>query len=430
MGAQVQPLAHLIDESFEEAAFLWSRWEADLASISRNLDEVWSWTEDRLSGALDGVRLAPDSALERLVETAVSAGEPLALTVCGRVLADAPAPGARALLAQTLSAATGAQLRALMRGIEVAVLNGSFAPVSKLLSRHSQEHAAALAGLKAFRRAALSDELQRAFESNVTELQAQALRAARQLPQQYVAAWVDTGLKAEDPAVRLAAMETGLRHQIPNAWREALLALRDKRGNCASLLPMVAMLGQEAEHQLLFSLLGEAELQRAALWSLGSIGTVEAASYCIAALKHPKLSRMAAEAYCAITGADLAKDRMSMPEPDEPTPSFEADDLDANLVPTLEQQWPLPNPDALRKHWNEQESRFHGGVRYLRGQPCSIEVLMRAMETAPMLRRPDYAFELFVRSAGKYDVETRATRAIQRSMMAVGRTVLAEPAAA
>jgi uncharacterized protein (TIGR02270 family) len=430
MSAQVQPLAHLIDESFEEAAFLWSRWEADLASISRNLDEVWTWTEDRLSGALDGVRLAPDAALERLAEMAVSGGKPLELTVCGHVLANAAAPGARALLARTLSAATGTHLRALMRGIEVAALNGSFAPITKLLSRHSPEHAAALAGLKAFRRAALSDELQRAFESNITELQVQALRAARQLPQQYVAAWVDTGLKAEDPAVRLAAMETGVRHRIPNAWREALSALRDKRSACASLVPLVAMLGQESEHQLIFSLLGEPALQRAALWSLGSIGTMEAGKYCIAALKHPKLSRMAAEAYCAITGADLARDRMSMPEPDEPTPTFEADNLDANLVPTPEQQWPLPNPDALRKHWNEQQARFRSGMRYVRGQPTSPEVLMRSMETAPMLRRPDYAFELYVRTEGKYDVEPRTTRAIQRSMMNLGRTRVAEPAAA
>jgi uncharacterized protein (TIGR02270 family) len=429
MNVAVEPFAHLIDESFEEATFLWSRWESDLSSITRNLDEVWSWTEDRLSGALDGVRLAPDAALARLVEMAVSAGKPLELTVCGHVLADAPAPGARALLARTLSAATGAHLRALMRGIEVAVLNGSFAPVTKLLLRHSPEHAAALAGLKAFRRAALNEELQRAFESNVTELQVQALRAARQLPQQYVAAWVDTGLKAEDPAVRLAAMETGIRHGIPNAWREALSAIRDRRGACASLVPLVAMLGHDSEHQLIFSLLGEPALQRAALWSLGSIGTVEAGNYCISALKHPKLSRMAAEAYCAITGADLARDRMSMPEPDEPTPAFEEDNLDANLVPTPEQQWPLPNPDALRKHWHEQQSRFHSGVRYVRGQPTSPEVLMRAMETAPMLRRPDYAFELYVRTEGKYDVEPRATRAIQRSMMTVGRTRLAEPAA-
>jgi len=45
-----------------------------------------------------------------------------------------------------------------------------------------------------------------------------------------------------------------------------------------------------------------------------------------------------------------------------------------------------------------------------------------------MLRRPDYLFELYVRSGGKYDVEARTTRAVQRHMMAAGRARLAEPA--
>ena len=48
----------LVEESFDEAAFLWRRWEDELTSLTRNLDEVWSWTEDRLHGALDGVRVA------------------------------------------------------------------------------------------------------------------------------------------------------------------------------------------------------------------------------------------------------------------------------------------------------------------------------------------------------------------------------------
>src|SRR5258708_5421288 len=74
MNVKVEPLPHLIDESFEEAAFLWSRWEADLSSISRNLDEVWTWTEDRLGGALDGVALASNAILERLSGAALADG--------------------------------------------------------------------------------------------------------------------------------------------------------------------------------------------------------------------------------------------------------------------------------------------------------------------------------------------------------------------
>ena len=45
--ATAVPFADLIGHSFDEAAFLWRRWEHELASPTRNLDEVWSWTEDR-----------------------------------------------------------------------------------------------------------------------------------------------------------------------------------------------------------------------------------------------------------------------------------------------------------------------------------------------------------------------------------------------
>jgi uncharacterized protein (TIGR02270 family) len=429
MNAQVEPLPDLIDESFEEASFLWSRWEADLSSISRNLDEVWTWTEDRLGGALDGVQLASDAILERLTRSAVDEGERNALSVCGHVLATAAAPSARALLGDVLRAATGDKLRALMRGIEVAPLDGSFAPITKTLTRHSPEHAAALARLKAFRRAELGGELATAYESNVTNLQVDALRAARQLPAQYAAAWVDAGLKHDDPGVRLAAIETGIRQRIPNAWAAALAAVRQPRREFAALLPRVAMLGGDAEHQLIFAALAKPAVQRAAIWALGNIGSRDAAAYCIAALKHPELARSAGEAYCAITGADLGRDRLTMAEPDEPAPAFEADDLDANLVPAPEEQWPLPGPELIRQHWNDHQARFQNGVRYVQGQPASLDALMRAVESGPMLRRPDYLFELYVRSGGKYDVEPRTTRAVQRRMMATGLARLAEPAA-
>ena len=52
-----EPYWDLVEQSLEEAAFFWKRWEADLESLTRSLDDVWSWTEDRLHGALDGVRV-------------------------------------------------------------------------------------------------------------------------------------------------------------------------------------------------------------------------------------------------------------------------------------------------------------------------------------------------------------------------------------
>jgi uncharacterized protein (TIGR02270 family) len=428
MASRVEPFAELIDKSFQEAAFLWSRWEADLCSLTRNLDEVWNWTEDRLSGALDGALLASASVLERQVAEALKDHRAPELTVLGHVLATSKEAEARSLLESTLRNATNRDLRALMRGVEVAVLDGSFAPIAAMLARHSPEHAASLARLKAFRRASLGDELTRAYESTDAGAQADAQWAARYLPAKYTAAWVDAGLSHVTPAVRVMAMESGIRQQIPNAWSATLAFVKQPRAEAAGLLKYVGMLGNETDHQSIFGALREPAQQRAAIGALGNIGSREAAEHCLLAMKHPQFGKVAAEAYCAITGADLARDKLTSPEADEPTPDFASDDLKADLVPSQQDMWPLPDLARMQQHWAQHASQFKPGLRYVRGRYASIENLMGAVESAPMLRRPDYAFELYVRTQGKYDVEARAARRVQRQMMSLGRTRAAEQA--
>src|SRR5262245_1838836 len=164
-NAKIDPLPDLIDESLDEATFLWQRWEAELSSPHRNLDEIWDWTEDRLAGALDGVRVAPDAKPESMLAGALASDDSLRQTVLASAPATAPARNARQLLASAVRDASGPQLAACIRGMEVANLDGSFAPVSKVLTSSGPEHSAALCRLKAFRRATLGTELQTAFES-------------------------------------------------------------------------------------------------------------------------------------------------------------------------------------------------------------------------------------------------------------------------
>jgi uncharacterized protein (TIGR02270 family) len=428
MALSVEPFVELIEESFGEAAFLWSRWEADLSSLTRNLDEVWNWTEDRLSGALDGALLASASVLERQVEAALKEHRAPELSVLGSVLANSKMPEAKSLLESTLREAKNKDLRALMRGVEVAPLDGGFAPIAAMLGRESPEHAAALARLKAFRRAALGDELTRAYESTDVAAQAAAQWAARYLPAKYAAAWVDAGLSHVAPAVRVMAMESGIRQQIPNAWSATLAFVKQPRAKTAGLLKYVGMLGNETDHQSIYAALREPAQQREAIGALANIGSREAAEHCLLAMKHPKFAKIAGEAYCAITGADLARDKLTSAEADEPTPDFDSDDLQADLVPTPQEMWPLPDLARTQRHWAQQASRFQPGLRYVRGRAASVEALMNAIESGPMLRRPEYAFELFVRTQGKYDLEARATRKVQRQMMSLGRTRAAEQA--
>jgi hypothetical protein len=81
----------------------------------------------------------------------------------------------------------------------------------------------------------------------------------------------------------------------------------------------------------------------------------------------------------------------------------------------------LPDENKVHGHWHSVNSSYVPGTRHLYGKPVDLGVLVAAVESGPMLRRPDLVAELTIRSGGRYDVEPRAFASIQRRMMAAGR---------
>src|SRR5258706_7700978 len=114
-SAAATPFADLVDESLDEAAFLWRCWERELTSLTRNLDEVWSWTEDRLHGALDGVRVGAADGVDLLAQGLLS-DEIDRIAVSAGLLASSPEQRATDALTTALSAAEGPKLDAMVRG--------------------------------------------------------------------------------------------------------------------------------------------------------------------------------------------------------------------------------------------------------------------------------------------------------------------------
>ncbi len=420
---KAEPLWDLVEESLDESVFLWKRWEAELLSLTRNLDEVWSWTEDRLEGALDGVRAA-GSGLVRVLEPGLAGDDPALLPVAAHLLAAKSLPEARTQLAAAIREAQGPRLWSMIRGIEAADLDSTFAPLTAVLSTQGSEHSAALCRLKCFRRATPGRELADAFESKVPALQVEALRAVRYAPDETFARYVIAGLTNANPAVRRSAIESGIYRRWPQAWQLAVQLTRERNPESGPFLSLLASLGSEEERQLVISSLREPKLQQQGLSALGCIGTPEAVEICLSGMRDLKLARMAGEAYCTITGAALERDRLAAPEPaDEPSlPPIQADALDANLVPAAHELWPLPNLEAVRQHWMSIKSRYAAGVRHLGGRPINLSVLVEGIENGPMLRRPGLILEAAVRTAGRYDVEPRAFTHTQRRMMASGRS--------
>jgi uncharacterized protein (TIGR02270 family) len=421
-----EPFWDLVEESLDEAAFLWKRWEADLDSPTRSLDGVWSWTEDRLQGALDGVRVARQQVV-RLARLVFEADDPARLTVCAHLLAARCAAQACEQLADVIREAKGARLWSMIRGIETAELDASFAPVTTVLSSFSPMHLAALCRLKAFRRSLPGQEIAEAFTSGEPLVQVEALRVLRHVRDDSAGKYVAAGLKSDSPAVRKAAMECGVRQRQANAWEAARQLTYERNPESGPFLSLLAALGSAEERQLVIGALREPALQRSGLFALGYIGTPEAVEICLTAMRDPNLARSAGETYCAITGADLQRDRLAAAEPDEEgssPPEFDTDRLEANLVPAPHQLWPLPDESRVRGHWEACSSRYVRGARHFLGKPVDLGALLAAVESGPMLRRPDVIAELTIRTGGRYDVEARAFAGAQRRMMFAGRGAL------
>ena len=414
------PFADLVEENLHEAAFLWDRWEAELVSLTRNLDEIWSWTEDRMNGALDGVLVAQGDLFARMIEQAFSQKELVFHTLGAQLLTVAPDPSARALLAQLVCEAEGMNLSAMVRGIEVSHLDGTFSTVTRALLKKSPQHCAALARIKSFQRAALGDELAVAWDGDSVPEQVSAMRAAGFLSEEAASVWVERGLEHPSPAVRQAAIESGIRQRQQAAWGLAREMASSGGPGSKALLRLIAMFGKRTDHQVIYEAACDAESARAGFWALGHVGTREAAEHCLAAMSDASVARVAAEAYASITGIDLARERLTAPEPTDASslPAFEDEDLDADLVPRHEDLWPLPDVERCTAHWAKVGARFAPNVRHVRGAPFEPSGLMAALDKGPMLRRGDYALELYVRTRGACDVETRAAGFTQRNMIA------------
>ena len=411
--------ADLLEENLDEATFLWGRWESELASPTRNLDEVWSWTEDRLHGAIDGL-LVTETLADATVERALSSKDRSYQTLAAHLLTVTRHAEARARLATVLCETEDVStLNAMIRGIEVAQLDGTFSRVTRALLKQGPQHCAALARLKSFQRATLGDELHTAYEADAVPTRIAALRAAGSLPDPAVKSWIDRGLRESDPAARVAAIESGIRQRQKSAWDAARAMVAAGEPGYESLLRWIAIFGQVTDHAWVYTATSEPGAARQAFWALGHVGTRAAVEHCLASMREPRLGRIAGETYVSITGADLVRDRLSAPEPeDSPSlPPFEAEDLDADLVPRREDLWSLPDPEACATHWASIEQHFAPETRYVRGMPFTLSALMESIAQGPMLRRDDYALELYVRTSGICDIETRAAGPTQRRMM-------------
>lgn len=426
----------VIDEHLDEAEFLVAQRDAALEAEDYALSEVDELLEARLFAQLDGLVVAGEAAVTRLLLPALKDEAEARVTATALALLAIPGErGPAAVIAELGEAVEGVETvagtaAALTRALGLADrtgLDGSLEArlLGELGASSPLMQAAALEAL-VLRGVAPGRSLSRVGPGDAKALVRAALRAARIAPHAPLLGELCAAcLSASDPALRLEAVRSGLVLGVPGALAACrkLAAATDEAGAEAAAgeaLLLLAIAGDARDHVTLLEALDARKSlarRRAAVTAVGYGGRAAGAEACLGLLGDPALGRLASEAFAAITGAPrqgpmLAAVRAE--DADEPRPLAD-DDLETRAVPGPDEALALLDPRAAAAFWSERRVGFDRQARYLEGKLLRSEGARSLLMQGPMRRRHALALEVAVRSRGRIAVETRAFAGRQRA---------------
>uniref|UniRef100_UPI0025EBCCE6 hypothetical protein n=1 Tax=Neptunomonas sp. TaxID=1971898 RepID=UPI0025EBCCE6 len=123
-------------------------------------------------------------------------------------------------------------------------------------------------------------------------------------------------------------------------------------------------------------------------------------------MEDPEVSRVAGEAFCMITGIDLAYQDLDVNKPEGFSSGPTEDPADENVTLDEDMDLPWPNRTLLLQWWQSNNSNFRSGVRYLCGKPLSEQQCRDVLRQGFQRQRTAAAMELAL--LGLPFIETRA----------------------
>jgi uncharacterized protein (TIGR02270 family) len=412
----------IYEEYLDEAEFLWTQWERMLISPDDRLHEV-DQSEERLFAHLDGLVLGGAPVVERLLIPALEANEPARISVAAFALTSGGSPAASEALRTGLKEEAPISLAAIHRALELLDREELPAWIPSLLDAPSPALRLLAIELLGPHGAVPPQVLSESLTHEEPRVVSAALRAMTRSRTGLERVSLGRMLASPIPEVRDAAIMAGLVRGHRASWNTCLATMDEPNGKLSRLL--VAMGADEHEFGKLLALLEPPKLRQDVLWALGFSGRVSAADACVALMEDASSAALATEAFCAITGLCLDEGLVAeRAEPPEEPVLLEEENLDATLEPSAEDALPLPDAPAVARWWKEARPRFDARQRYLGGRVMGTEVLLEALESAPMRRRHALSLEVMIRSRGEVRLPTRL---FARQQMNALRTLRAAP---
>jgi uncharacterized protein (TIGR02270 family) len=383
----------IYEEHLNEAAWLWGNWEASLDSAVYALADVAVGPEERLLAHLDGLVLGGLPVAQKLLLPALAGDDPGGIAAAAWALVQAEDADHQDTVIGALASAQPPALTAIGRALYLSPR----ADVSRLVPLWND--GAPLVRAIVFDVFGprepdwVREHIDPALRSGQPALVAAGLRAIRTLHDRALLAYVEAASQSDDIEVRLEAMRTGLAFGVKAAWDECRTFAGGIGEMCRLPLGFLATSPDPNDRAFVRGKALDADAGMHALWALGFAGDAESADVLVQAMADDKKSKVAGEAFSAITGLAIAG---ALAKPGETRGPDLEEVGDADPPPTVRSEDALPEPrvEKVKQWWDKERRRFLPGTRYAGGQPRSLASLRNAFMARPSWRREVTLVEL------------------------------------
>ena len=402
-----QSITPVLEQHAEQGAFLWLLRDRTVFHPQMDLRDLVE-LDDRIDAHLEGLSIAGERGWATCVRDYAWA-DPGEVFVAS-VLATESGSAARFEVVLEIASRSYELSRGLVSALGWLALDEVVDTIVEMLA--SSEPALRRMGVAAAaaHRHDLGPALSDALNDEDASVRARALKAVGELGRIDLLPAARRHLRAEDPWCRFQAASALALHA---GDAEALQVLRetveaDAPGGGAALDLVIRRAGPADAMAWLSRLAADDHLVRTAVVAAGVAGYPGLVPWLIERMADPTLARPAGQAFEMITGVDRAHDGMEAEAPDGYVagPSDDPEDPDVEIDPDEGTAW--PDPDDIRRWWQDNETRFQTDTRHLLGQPLSAEPLHQVLRRGKQRQRAAAALELAILQPGTPLFELRA----------------------
>ncbi len=396
----------IVTQHAEEAAFLWLLRDAAVRAPHYNLKDL-AKLDERIEAHLDGLRIAGDAGWQ-LCQQALSQEAP-GEVFAASVLAFESGDKDRTRTAVTAGCQSPETFRGLISALGWLPFSQIELWVQRLLNAKLPIYRRIAIAACAIHRQNPGAALEAAVDDPDLSLQARALRAVGELRRRDLLPALRQRLKSEDDRCRFwAAWSAGLLHDA-----RGISHLQHFVENGSPLqeraLPLVLRaMDPTAAGNWLRNLIQNPNLARVVVMSGGILGNPAGIPWLIKQMENPELARVAGEAFTLITGVDLAYEDLEGEQPESFAVGPTENPEDEEVAMDSDEDLPWPDPQRIQTWWSTNKGCFQAGVRYLVGQPSTLEQCQRVLVTGRQRQRAAATLELALMLPDTPLFETRA----------------------